>query len=62
MSMLKYFFENSNEDNSDLFKGLNIEKHKGIMELQRKYPLIYLSFKDEKHSSFEYLQTGLRIQ
>ncbi|WP_367277774.1 AAA family ATPase [Clostridium sp.] len=59
MSMLRYFFENSNEDNRDLFKGLNIEKHKEIMELQGKYPVIYLSFKDEKHSSFEYLKESL---
>ena len=60
MSMIKYFFENSGKDNSYLFKGLNIESHKDIMELQGKYPVIYLSFKDEKHSSFEYLQAGLR--
>lgn len=59
MSMLKYFFGNSNEDNKYIFKGLNIEKHKDIMELQGKYPVIYLSFKDEKHSSFEYLKEGL---
>jgi hypothetical protein len=60
MSMLKYFFENNNEDNSYLFKGLDIENYKDMMELQGKYPVIYLSFKDEKHSSFEYLQIGLR--
>ena len=60
MSMLKYFFENSKEDNSYLFQGLNIENHKDMMEIQGKYPVIYLSFKDEKHSSFEYLQLGLR--
>lgn len=60
MSMLRYFFENSNEDNSSLFKVLEIEKHKDIMELQGKYPVIYLTFKDEKYSSFEYLQIGLR--
>ncbi|WP_297417488.1 AAA family ATPase [Clostridium sp.] len=59
MSMLKYFFENSGEDNRYLFQGLNIEKHKEIMALQGKYPVIYLSFKDEKHSSFEYLKEGL---
>ncbi|OPJ57623.1 AAA family ATPase [Clostridium chromiireducens] len=60
MSMLRYFFENSNEDNNYLFKGLEIENHKDIMELQGKYPVIYLTFKDEKYSSFEYLQAGLR--
>jgi hypothetical protein len=56
MSMLKYFFDNSNEDNSFLFQGLNIEKYKDIMERQGKYPIIYLSFKDENHSKFEYLK------
>ena len=60
MSMIKYFFENSSNDNGYLFKGLNIESHKDIMELQGKYPVLYLSFKDEKHSSFEYLKAGLR--
>lgn len=60
LSMLKYFFQNNNEDNSCLFKGLNIENNKDMMELQGKYPVIYLSFKDEKYSSFEYLQVGLR--
>lgn len=29
------------------------------MALQGKYPVIYLSFKDEKHSKFEYLNEGL---
>ena len=60
MSMIKYFFDNSSNDNGYLFKGLNIESHKDIMELQGKYPVLYLSFKDEKHSSFEYLKAGLR--
>lgn len=59
MSMLKYFFEKSSTDNSYLFKNLNIEKHKDIMKLQGSYPVIYLSFKDEKYSSFEYLREGL---
>jgi hypothetical protein len=59
MSMIKYFFENSSKNNSYLFKGLNIESHKETMELQGMYPVIYLSFKDEKHSSFEYLREGL---
>ncbi|SHH45945.1 AAA family ATPase [Clostridium grantii] len=60
MSMLKYFFEKSNENNRYLFQGLNIENYKNMMDIQGKYPVIYLSFKDEKYSSFEYLQIGLR--
>ncbi|MHC1682269.1 MAG: AAA family ATPase [Clostridiaceae bacterium] len=60
MSMIKYFFENSSIDNSYLFKGLSIESDKELMELQSKYPVIYLSFKDEKYSTFEYLEIGLK--
>ena len=58
MSMIKYFFTNGAEqediaENRKLFNGLKIEKHEDIMALCGKYPMIYLSFKDEKHSSFE---------
>ena len=62
MSMIKYFF--SNEENKDanksLFTNLEIEKHEDIMRLQGKYPVIYISFKDEKHSSFENLMHSLK--
>lgn len=44
--------EKSKEDNSYLFKGLNIEKESSIMKKQGSYPLIYLTFKDEKYSNF----------
>ena len=69
MSMIKYFFTagttNGPEkedvaENRKLFKGLNIEKHEDIMALCGKYPVIYLSFKDEKHSSFEAFQGGIK--
>lgn len=60
MSMIKYFFQNTEEDNRKLFVGLNIEKEKGLMEIQGKYPVIFLSFKDEKHLSFENLETSLK--
>jgi hypothetical protein len=59
LSMVKYFFSKGTEDNSYLFKGLNIEEHTDIMKLQGKYPVIYLSFKDEKHSNFDNLREGL---
>jgi hypothetical protein len=60
MSMIKYFFNNSGKDNSYLFKGLNIENHKDIMNLQGKYPVIYLTFKDEKHSSLDGFIQGIK--
>ena len=54
MSMLKYFFTSKNaEKNRELFNGLKIEKETEIMKLQGKYPLIYISFKDVKDSSWE---------
>lgn len=53
MSMLKYFYENSLEDNYDLFSGLKISKYEDIMDIQGKYPVIYITFKDEKYSKWE---------
>ena len=65
MSMIKYFFTNGAEredvaENRKLFNGINIEKHEDIMALCGKYPVIYLSFKDEKHSSFENFIISIR--
>ena len=64
ISMLKYFFTNGAqrediEENRKLFNGLNIEKHKDIMARCGKYPVIYLSFKDQKHSSLENFSIGM---
>lgn len=53
LSIIRYFLEKSDEDNSHLFKGLKIEKDAEIMNKQGKYPVIYLTFKDEKHNDFD---------
>ena len=53
MSMLKYFYEKSEGNNMCLFKGLNISNHEDIMYMQGKYPVIYITFKDEKHSEWD---------
>ncbi|MGL4914367.1 MAG: AAA family ATPase [Romboutsia sp.] len=53
MSIIKYFLEKSNENRRYLFDGLNIEKESQIMSIQGKYPLIYITFKDDKHSNFD---------
>lgn len=52
LSILRYFLEKSSKDTSYLFKGLKIEKETEIMKKQGQYPLIYLTFKNEKHSCF----------
>ncbi|POO85874.1 AAA family ATPase [Clostridium sp. 3-3] len=61
MSMLKYFFDIENkEENKDLFKGLKIENEKEIMKMQGEYPVIFLSFKNEKYTTFEEFKYGIK--
>jgi hypothetical protein len=54
ISMLKYYFEKSEEDNSVLFKDLDIWKENSIYkDKQGKYPTISLTFKDVKSGKWE---------
>lgn len=53
LSILRYFLEKSDEDKKHLFDGLKIEKETDIMEHQGKSPVLYLTFKDDKHKNFE---------
>lgn len=60
LSMLKYFFDNS-EDNAALFNGLKIAEHENIMkEWQGKYPVIFISFKDLRSDNYQDFITGLK--
>jgi hypothetical protein len=61
MSMLKYFFEKTDEDNNYLFNDLRIKEHKHIMEKQGQYPVIYFTFKDEKYSTWERCVQGSKL-
>lgn len=51
LSMLLYFFD-IEEDNRNLFDNLNISKNNRIMNECNRYPIIYITFKDVKESSF----------
>ena len=53
LTMTKYFFD-VEEDNRELFDNLNISKNQEAMKHCGKYPIIYITFKDVKESSFEY--------
>ncbi|OLN33109.1 AAA family ATPase [Desulfosporosinus metallidurans] len=53
MSMLNYFLEKSATDNSSLFENLAISQHSDCMDKQGQYPVIYLTFKDLKHNTWE---------
>lgn len=60
MSMLRYFFEKKEESNRELFKNLNIYKDREVMDMQGKYPVIYITFKDEKYSKWGFCEIGLK--
>ena len=56
LSMLYHFLKHQNEKekNVGLFKGLEISQHKDFcQEHQHQYPVIFISFKGIKQSSYE---------
>ncbi len=53
LSMLRYFFEKTEEDHSFLFSSLRIWKDEKCRALQGKFPVIFLSLKDVKQASWE---------
>ena len=59
LSMLRYFFEKSEADRSRLFDGLTIRNDKVFSEHQGRYPVIYLTFKDLKKSSWKSMFRGI---
>ena len=60
MSMLKYFFDiEKKEENRELFKDLYIEKTESFKE-QGQYPVIFLSLKDLKATTWEEMQKDIK--
>ena len=60
MSMLKYFFDvEKKEENRKLFKDLYIEKTESFKE-QGQYPVIFLSLKDLKATTWEEIQKDIK--
>ena len=53
LSMLRYFFEKTDEDKTHLFDGLKIKNEAEFKEHFSKYPVIFLTFKDVKEKNFE---------
>ena len=53
MSMLYYFFSIKEKENAYLFDELNISKNKEALKHQNNYPMIFISLKDMKNSTFE---------
>ncbi len=53
LSMLRYFFEKSKDNNHRLFKDLKVAELPDIMAHQGLYPVVYLSFKDLKSQNWD---------
>ena len=53
MSMLSYFFSIKEKENAYIFNHLNITKDNEIMRYQNQYPVIFITLKDMKNSTFE---------
>lgn len=62
MTMLRYFFERSEESRSYLFKNCAIADFPQYMQHQGQYPVIYISLKYLKRDSYEYFIEAVRIK
>lgn len=60
LSMLKYFFEKSEEDTSYLFEKLKIWEVENYKNLQGKFPVIFITLKDVKQGSWEKMFASLK--
>lgn len=60
--MLKYFFDiRTKEETKELFKGLKIESEKEIMKLQGEYPVIFITFKNQKAINYKDFIDGMIV-
>ena len=62
LSMLRHFFDIKTKDETkDLFKGLKIDSEKEIMKFQGKYPVVFITFKNQKHISYDNFEDGIKM-
>ncbi len=61
LSMLRYFFEKTEENTSYLFKELKIWQDERCRAMQGQFPVISITFKDIKHSSWDKTLEHFRI-
>ena len=53
MSMLNYFYNVKHKENAYLFDGLEISKDEEVMQHQNKYPVISITLKEMRFSTFQ---------
>ena len=61
LSMLKYFFERSEPSNAALFENTAIKNHHEFDLHQAQYPVIFITFKNIKGSSWEHIYDKFAI-
>ena len=62
LSMLRYFFDiRTKEETKNLFKGLKIENEKELIKLQGEYPVVFITFKNQKHLSYNDFEDGIKM-
>ena len=62
MTMLRYFFEQSEESHAYLFENCAIADFPEYMQHQGQYPVIYISLKDLKRDSYEHFIEAFRAE
>lgn len=60
LSMLRYFFEKGVADTTHLFKSMKIWKNASMRALHGQFPVIFISLKDVKHTSWNDTFLSLR--
>src|SRR3990167_4746223 len=61
LSMLKYFFEKTEESNAHLFADKKIWQHQELQKGQGSHPVIFITFKDVKEDNFEKTYNNLAL-
>jgi hypothetical protein len=60
MTMLRYFFEKTEDNTASLFEGLEISHHPEYLKHQGQYPVIYITLKQIKGENFFEIDLQLR--
>jgi hypothetical protein len=61
LSLLHYFFEKTDQDHAKLFDGLAIKQSDIFTDYFSRFPVIFLTFKDIKHSAWHHCFENIKL-
>ena len=61
LSLLHYFFEKTDQDHAELFDGLAIKQSDIFTDYFSQFPVIFLTFKDIKHSTWGHCLENIKL-